>query len=245
MAASSGSGKGRQGTHVQEVPVKLAADQAKPGEKQPNVSEGQWPGTVVSNNADDNFAVDADRTAHALKTAQAQIKDATGAGVPEETATYTHFPIGENHVAPSRRDVNAPVGSTPKSVIANTVEPLAAPLQRPMKDAKRAQADAAPVGVAPQATPAGAQEGVPIDRRHLGVVDKDGNALDLKSVLEKNTGPGNTFRVTRRVFEEIKMPGTEVTSRRLLFPENAVVSEPVAEQMLAALDAAKLRNAAS
>jgi len=123
-----------------------------------------------------------------------------------------------------------PVTEVPGASRGNAAAPLVAPVHRgPTGD---------PIG---QHVAVGAV----LDERHIGIVDEDGQPVDLAAALVRGTEVGSIRYATQRIYEETTLPGTEATRRKLLFGENATVPEQVYEQLCAAMDATATARAAA
>lgn len=83
--------------------------------------------------------------------------------------------------------------------------------------------------------------GAVLDERHIGIVDEDGNPVDLATALVRGTAVGSIRRATQRIYEETTLPGSNQTRRKLLFGRNATVPEAVYEQIVDA--AARTKSA--
>jgi hypothetical protein len=76
-----------------------------------------------------------------------------------------------------------------------------------------------------------------IGEGHVGIVDAAGNQVDLNAVLIKETPRGNTYRCTKRLFEETTVPGNDArTRRRVLFGQDQLVDEYRLRELIAQVD---------
>jgi hypothetical protein len=76
----------------------------------------------------------------------------------------------------------------------------------------------------------------PMHEKHLGVVNRRGEPVDLEQVIVKDVPAGSTMRATEVLYEETTVPGADdKTRRRILYGKDAIVPELEFRDLLAAV----------
>jgi hypothetical protein len=156
---------------------------------------------------------------------------------PDDIALITQHP-GEDaeieagaaaHVGGGTR-VTDTQSHVPADVQHSTVHPLAGPLDAPLTVTQPPPALAGTIYHG-GGTPAN------LAHTHIGVVDEDGNELDLESCFRD---AGSTLLIAnRRVLETYAYPHTDIVGTKLLFAAGTPVAKDKVAELVAAAKAAK------
>lgn len=86
--------------------------------------------------------------------------------------------------------------------------------------------------------------GAPMHEKHLGVVNRKGEPVDLAKVIIKDVPTGSTYRATETLYEETTIPGAESqTRRRILFGKDSLVPELELRELLRQVEERAKTNA--